>query len=190
VRATATVATTPTRQTTFEQTRVIVRVQLCVDERYTNSAEFGTATDIGAMSLADIDQSQCRVARPGEVRVKLASNYPNYLPRISETGTTAANGDITWIVPVVRDERIATLHLEGTIPGPDASLRLYAGRVIVIPLTVVVPAGEIAGVAPESAAASALPSGPATGAWLAIRGGIVLLMGLVMGFRLSRRTIR
>ena len=113
---TATLLASPTRATQLDQARITVEVSVCIDARFTNTGELGSATDIGPRFLTDIDQSRCRQARGGETRITL-----------------------TFVPPPTSAERIGTLHLAGPIVAEDAGVRIVAGRTLVIPLTVVVP---------------------------------------------------
>ncbi len=157
LRPSATVLGTATQVTQIEDASITVYVSICIDPRLIDFGEFGSETDLGPRYLTDIDRSRCRPARSGETRITLTSTYPNYLPAYAQTNGTDANGRLSFVFPAAREQRIGNLHLEGPIPAQDAGVKINPGRVLVIPLTLVILDPAIQATALETTAGSGPP---------------------------------
>lgn len=137
-RSPATIPGTPTRVTQTQDASITVYVSICIDPRFIDFGEFGSETDLGPRYLTDIDRSRCRPAWSGETRITLTSTYPNYLPAYAQTNSTDADGRLSFDFPAAQEQRIGSLHLEGPIPAQDAGVKITPGRVLIIPLTLVI----------------------------------------------------
>jgi hypothetical protein len=131
--------------------------------------------------MTDIDRSRCRSARSGETRITLTSTYPTYLPRYAQTTSTDSAGRVTFIFPPTREDRIGNLHLEGPINVEDAGVRIYSGRTLVIPLTIVV---RDPNAPPIGSAGAVTTSGVDSWSFAAAPG--VLLAGVAAAWRHGR----
>ncbi len=184
-RGTATVPGTPTRVTQLTDASISVYVSICIDPRFIDFGEFGSETDLGPRYLTDIDRSRCRPARSGETRITLTSTYPNYLPAYAQTTSTDADGRMSFVFPAQREQRIGSLHLEGPIPAQDAGVKIVPGRVLVIPLTIVILDPAIGVTGTDMASAGGPPLSGDDSGWLP---GVLAIIGLPLALAAARRS--
>lgn len=179
-RVTATVPASPTQPAANPVSGVTVEVVICIDSRFTNSGEFGSATDLGPRYLTDIDRSRCRPARSGETLITLTAARTTLAAAYAQTSSTDSAGRITFVVPAPasREAQIATLHVEGDIAVSDLGVRLLSGQSLTFPLTVVVPdpAAQPIGVTTGAGSGSLPTAGPAGPSAILTTLGLMLLV--------------
>lgn len=91
---------------------------------------------------------------------------------------------VTFVFPPTREDRIGNLHLEGPINVEDAGVRIYSGRTLVIPLTIVVRDPNAPPIGSVSSAGAITTNG--VGSWSFATAPGLLLTGVAAAWRLGR----